>query len=142
MIILYTDSTEPARLLIGIDPEVMKQLEKDEPHFLVLQKECDALPPWTVSIGKNKSQFPQDREAQKRHIQYRIHDLDRFKNLGFIEVPLASLPLQPDTTPCPFDLTVFWVEDEDDFNEWLRADGKDHGYEIREFIDNRGRKVQ
>lgn len=126
MILLYTrDSPGGPLLYVGLLPENIRRIKSGEPVFVSLQERDPHLPDWKIFIGQNCKA----REDDEKIINCCFHEdsLDRF-------VVRKMWNLRKEDTLLPFNLVLFYAEDENQFMANLLQDG----INIEHFQDQRG----
>lgn len=126
MILLYTkDAKDGPLLCVGLLPENIRRMKNREPILVRLRESVPELPDWTIFIGHNC----QAREGDEKLINCCFHDdsLDRF-------VVRKVWNLRKEDTLLPFNLLLFYAEDENNFV----AELVEGGVTIEHFHDQRG----
>lgn len=126
MILLYTKDANGGPLLcVGLLPENIRRMKGGEPVFVSLQERDPHLPDWKIFIGQNCKA----REDDEKIINccFREDSLDRF-------VVRKMWSLRREDTLLPFNLMLFYAEDENKF----MANLLEGGINIEHFQDQRG----
>lgn len=126
MILLYTKQAKDGPLLcVGLLPENIRRMKEGDPIFIRLRDRVPELPDWKLFIGQNCKAKNDDEKL----INCCFHNdsLDRF-------VQRKMWNLQKEDTLLPFNLMLFYAEDENRFI----ANLLEGGITIEHFHDQRG----